>query len=107
MSCGGMGYMGKAGDGASVKLFTKAECDKLGGNWLGNGECLKKEGGSFSWDCRNEAPSVTAAASRVVSSTAQTLTSNMASSSMFTSSNSWMWIGAGLAGAYVLLRMRA
>ena len=94
--------MGKAGDGASVKLFTKAECDKLGGNWFGNGECLKKEGGSFSWDCRNEAPSVTAAASRVVSSTAQALSSNVV-----TANNNWMWIGAGLAGAYVLLRMRA
>jgi len=100
--------MGKAGDGADIKLFTKSECDKLSGNWFGNGECLKKTGGSFSWDCRNEAPSITAAASRVVSSTAQTLTSSVGGSSMMlTSGNSWMWIGAGLVGAYALLRMRA
>ena len=55
MQCDGMGYAGKGGDGADIRLFTKAECDKLGGNWSGNGECLKKEGGSWSWDCRNAA----------------------------------------------------
>ena len=52
MQCDGMGYAGKGGDGADIRLFTKAECDKLGGNWSGNGECLKKDGGSWSWDCR-------------------------------------------------------
>ena len=44
MQCDGMGYAGKGGDGADIRLFTKSECDKLGGNWSGNGECLKKEG---------------------------------------------------------------
>ena len=35
-----------------IKLYTKEECDALGGNWYQNGECLKKEGGSYSWDNR-------------------------------------------------------
>ena len=48
-----MGYAGKGGDGADIRLFTKAECDRLGGAWSGNGECLRKDGsGSWSWDCR-------------------------------------------------------
>lgn len=36
-----------------IKLYTKDECDKLGGIWHANGECTKYEGGSFSWDNRN------------------------------------------------------
>ena len=35
-----------------IQLYTKDECDMLGGNWYENGECLKKTGGSFSWDNR-------------------------------------------------------
>lgn len=35
-----------------IKLYTKDQCDALGGNWYENGECLKKEGGSYSWDNR-------------------------------------------------------
>lgn len=35
-----------------IKLYTKDECDKLGGIWHENGECTKYEGGSFSWDNR-------------------------------------------------------
>lgn len=35
-----------------IRLYTKADCDAVGGNWSSNGECLKKEGGSWSWDCR-------------------------------------------------------
>jgi len=35
-----------------IQLYTKDECDVLGGNWYENGECLKKTGGSFSWDNR-------------------------------------------------------
>ena len=30
-----------------IKLYTKDQCDALGGNWYENGECLKKEGGSY------------------------------------------------------------
>ena len=36
-----------------IRIYTRAECDRLGGNWHGNGECTKPEGGSHSWDCRD------------------------------------------------------
>jgi len=36
-----------------LRLYTKQECDLLDGNFYGNGECTKKTGGSWSWDCRN------------------------------------------------------
>jgi hypothetical protein len=36
-----------------IRLYTKSECDSLGGNFAGNGECLKAGGGSWSWECRN------------------------------------------------------
>lgn len=39
-----------------IQLYTKDECDILGGNWYSNGECLKKTGGSFSWDNRPANP---------------------------------------------------
>ena len=36
-----------------IRSYTKPDCDTLDGNYFAqNGECLKKEGGSFSWDCR-------------------------------------------------------
>jgi len=50
--CGMLGQKGKLGN-TQVRLYTKLECDKLGGNWAPNGECIKKQGGSWSWDCRN------------------------------------------------------
>ena len=78
MQCDGMGYAGKGGDGADIRLFTKAECDKLGGNWSGNGECLKKEGGSWSWDCRNAA---------------------------MPSQGSYMYLGAAVVAALILSRL--
>jgi hypothetical protein len=36
----------------STRLYTKAECDTLGGNHFPSGQCLMKTGGSYSWDCR-------------------------------------------------------
>ena len=36
----------------TIRIYNEAECDSLGGNYYPNGECTKKEGGSFSWDCR-------------------------------------------------------
>jgi hypothetical protein len=37
----------------NIRLYNNDECtNQLGGNFAGNGECLKKEGGSLSWDCR-------------------------------------------------------
>jgi hypothetical protein len=35
-----------------IRSYTKQDCDTLNGNFAGNGECLRKEGGSFSWECR-------------------------------------------------------
>ena len=35
-----------------IRSYTKPDCDTLNGNFAGNGECLRKEGGSFSWECR-------------------------------------------------------
>jgi hypothetical protein len=37
----------------TVRLYTREECDLLDGNFYGNGECTKKTGGSWSWDCRH------------------------------------------------------
>lgn len=50
--CGMLGNKGMLGK-TQVRLYTKSECDKLGGNWYQSGECLKKGGGSWSWECRN------------------------------------------------------
>jgi hypothetical protein len=36
-----------------IRLYTRSDCDALGGNWSTDGECLKKYGGSYSWDCRD------------------------------------------------------
>jgi hypothetical protein len=35
-----------------IRSYTKQDCDTLNGNFAGNGECIRKEGGSFSWECR-------------------------------------------------------
>jgi hypothetical protein len=51
MSCKGLGYKDTT---TGTRLYTKSECDELGGLYHGNGECSKAEGGSWSWDCRNE-----------------------------------------------------
>jgi hypothetical protein len=45
-TCGDMGK--QQGD---LRLYTSEECDAMNGNYHPNGECLKKEGGSFSYDC--------------------------------------------------------
>ena len=34
-----------------IRLYSKGECDSLGGNWYGNGECIKVGGGSWSAQC--------------------------------------------------------
>ena len=47
------GKLGKPSPDNSIRIYTKEECDILNGNYSGTGECLMKEGGSFSWDCRN------------------------------------------------------
>ena len=50
VSCGTAGH--PSPDNA-IRLYNQAECDKLNGNFVWNGECLHKGGGSFSWDCRD------------------------------------------------------
>ena len=38
----------------AIRLYTSAECTAKNGVWSVNGECIKKTGGSYSWDCRNQ-----------------------------------------------------
>lgn len=50
------GTLGKASPGATsanpgIRIYTKDECDRLGGNFF-KGECLRKNGGSYSAICR-------------------------------------------------------
>ena len=35
----------------AIRLYKKEECDTLDGNWVPNGECLMKDGGSYSAAC--------------------------------------------------------
>lgn len=37
---------------SQLKLYTRTECELIGGIWHANGECTKIEGGSYSWDNR-------------------------------------------------------
>jgi ankyrin repeat protein len=46
-----LGYPSSDG---KIRLFSQEDCtQKLNGTWYSNGECLKKEGGSYSWDLRD------------------------------------------------------
>ena len=47
--CGTYGYPSRDN---SIRLYNNNDCAALGGNSAGNGECLKPQGGSYSWDCR-------------------------------------------------------
>jgi hypothetical protein len=40
----------------TVRLYATEGCNALGGILSPNGECMRKEGGSFSWDCRGLNP---------------------------------------------------
>lgn len=48
------GKFGRPSSDGNIRLYNQDECNKLenGGNFHGNGECTKKAGGSYSWDCR-------------------------------------------------------
>ena len=49
--CKGLGR--PSADNGRLRVYTQSECEtSLNGNFSGNGECGKKEGGSYSWDCR-------------------------------------------------------
>ena len=39
-----------------IRLYNKGTCSAMGGTHIPNGECLRKAGGSFSWDCRGLNP---------------------------------------------------
>jgi hypothetical protein len=45
------GTYGRASDDGQIRLYTKSECDLLGGKHVPNGECLMPQGGSFSAEC--------------------------------------------------------
>ena len=47
------GNLGKRSADGNTRIYTRDECEgTLNGIWHGNGECSKKEGGSYSYDCR-------------------------------------------------------
>ena len=46
------GTLGRPSSDGGIRLYTQAECDALQGNFSANGECTKRTGGSWSWDCR-------------------------------------------------------
>jgi len=38
----------------NIRIYTQNECEgRLNGVWSQNGECSKREGGTYSWDCRH------------------------------------------------------
>ena len=46
------GCAGSIGFNGTMRAYTKAECDLLGGNFHGNGECTIRTGGSYTWNCK-------------------------------------------------------
>lgn len=44
--------LGSPSSDNKIRNYTKSECNTLGGTWSTNGECIKRSGGSYSWDCR-------------------------------------------------------
>lgn len=44
-----------SGSTDKIKLYSREECAAINGIWHANGECTKKEGGSYSWDNRTQA----------------------------------------------------
>jgi hypothetical protein len=49
--CGTLGRREDRG-GFTGRYYTREECDAMDGLFQANGECGKKGGGSFTWDCR-------------------------------------------------------
>ena len=52
--CGSLGTTSVQPNGDVIRIYTKAECDTLGGTYAGvaTGECLVPTGGTWSWNCR-------------------------------------------------------
>ena len=42
---------GRPSSDNTIRLYSNDECNLLGGNWYGNGECIRKSGGSYSGMC--------------------------------------------------------
>jgi hypothetical protein len=93
MSCKGLGYKDTV---TGNRLFTTSECDEMGGISHGNGECTKPEGGSWSWDCRNDTSSPSSLATTMFSSS---------SSSGSEMAISWTTLAGLAVGGYVLYRI--
>jgi hypothetical protein len=53
--CGTYGFPStEAGQEAGrIRLYNSADCAAMNGNFYSGGECIKKGGGSWSWDCRD------------------------------------------------------
>ncbi len=45
------GNYGRASSDGALRLYTQRECNQLNGNFVPNGECLIKKGGSYSAQC--------------------------------------------------------
>jgi len=49
--CKGLGRPGVLNN-TNVRVYNNNECNIIGGNFYSDGQCLRKGGGSYSWDCR-------------------------------------------------------
>lgn len=104
---------GRPIDDGTIRLYTKGECDSLGGMYHGNGECTKAEGGSWSWDCRglnsqggSGAPVVavgqSGSASGMISSMAQAVSSPAGGGD---GGLDWKWLVGGAVVAYAVYKI--
>ena len=105
---------GRPSEDGKIRLYTKGECDSLGGMYHGNGECTKPEGGSWSWDCRGlnsqtggGAPVVAVgqagSASGMISTMAQTVSGPASEGGM---ALDWKWVVGGAVVAYAAYKIR-
>jgi len=97
MPCRGLGTT-KLINGEQLRSYTKSECDQMSGSYMGNGECIKAGGGSWSYDCRNDS---------VVDSTGVGLISGIAEQLSGGSAMmipAWGW-AAGAVGIFAAWRM--
>ena len=78
----------------------------MGGNWSRNGECLKKEGGSWSWDCRglNDITTTAPQPTASISQRAMEIV-GVGTSGYLTPTSPYLLYGAGAVGLYVLYKL--
>jgi hypothetical protein len=95
--CGGMGTT-QTRNGQKVRIFSKRECEALGGTLVRNGECLRKEGGSFSNECKeDENPTPVQFAARVLNDVIGGENSDELPS--------WAYIAAGVGAIYLAYKV--